>query len=313
MFLRLLLILLLCLLPFAAPTHAGSLPSEGALSLAWRADSALLAVGTEGGVTFYDPLRGVAVGQLAEPLAASGGMAALVWSPDGEQIAAARYDGVIRVWQVRDGVRRLTLRGHIGAVNGIAWSPDGTLLASAGDDFTVRVWHAADGTLQQMLSKHRSRAICLVFTPDGAGLVSGGADNRVLLWRVADGSSPNNPQAHRDEVYALAYAPDGNGFASGGADGTLRVWRASGEPLLAFTHGAHVIGLGWDGNFVLSVGRDGTLSVWDTTQRLDQPMRRTETGMALKRAALSPDGAWLALITVEGGLHVLQRAAFMPN
>ncbi len=313
MVLRLLLIVLGCLLAFTAPIRANSLPSEGALSLAWRADSALLAVGAEGGVTLYDPLRGVAVGQLAEPLTASGGMAALAWSPDGEQIAAARYDGVIRVWQVRDGVRRLTLRGHIGAVNGMAWSPDGALLASAGDDFTVRLWQATDGALQQTLSKHRSRATCLVFTPDGSGLVSGGADNRVLLWRVADGSSPNNPQAHRDEVYGLAYAPDGNGFVSGGADGTLRVWRAIGEPLFAFAHGAPVIGLGWDGSFVLSVGRDGVLSVWDATQRLDQPVRRTETGMVLKRAALSPDGTWLALITVEGTLHVLQRAAFMPN
>jgi WD40 repeat protein len=313
MVLRLLLILLVCLLPVAAPTAANPLPSGEALSLAWRADSAVLAVGTEGGVTLYDPLRGALIGRLDEPLAASGGTAALAWSPDGEQIAAARYDGVIRLWRVRDGVRRLTLRGHIGAVNGILWSPDGGLIASVGDDFTVRLWQATDGALQQTLSKHRSRAICLVFTPDGSGLVSGGADNRVLLWRVADGSSPNNPQAHRDEVYELAYAPDGTRFASGGADGTVRVWRASGEPLLAFTHGAPVIGLGWDGNFVLSAGRDGVLSVWDTTQRLDQPVRRTETGMALKRAALSPNGAWLALLSVEGALHVLKREAFLPN
>ncbi len=310
---RAVLTVLLWLLALATPTHAtSSLPAD-ALSLAWRPDSALLAVGTERGITLYDPLRGMGVGQLDEPRAADGGIAALAWHPDGEQIAAARYDGVIRLWQVQKGVRLLTLRGHIGAVNSLAWSPDGLLIASAGDDFMVRLWQAADGTLQQTLSKHRSRALCLAFTPNGSGLVSGGADHRVLLWRVADGSSPNNPQAHRDEVYTLAYAPEGDRFASGSADGSLRVWRASGEPLLAFTHGAPVIGLGWDGNFVLSVGRDGALSVWETTQRLDQPVQRTETGLALQTAALSPNGEWLALITVDGALHLWKRAAFMPN
>src|SRR5262245_51717343 len=55
---------------------------------------------------------------------------AVVFPPDGRQLAAAAKDQTIRVWSLPDGRLRQTLSGHRLAPGALAFSPDGKLLAS---------------------------------------------------------------------------------------------------------------------------------------------------------------------------------------
>jgi WD40 repeat protein len=65
---------------------------------------------------------------------------ALAWSPDGQRIASASFDGTVHLWRALDGKEAFVYRGHEDSVLTVAWSPDGQHLASAGRDDLVHVW-----------------------------------------------------------------------------------------------------------------------------------------------------------------------------
>ncbi|MCC7447154.1 MAG: FHA domain-containing protein [Anaerolineae bacterium] len=72
-----------------------------------------------------------------------GAVQAMAFSPDGQYLASAGADGVVRVWATTTGNIVGVLKGHIGAVYSLMFSPDGKQLASAGTDGTVYLWDVA--------------------------------------------------------------------------------------------------------------------------------------------------------------------------
>jgi WD40 repeat protein len=73
---------------------------------------------------------------------------ALAWSPSGEFLASASFDGTTAIWQNQDGEFECvaTLSGHENEVKSVAWSASGTLIATCSRDKSVWVWEAdADG------------------------------------------------------------------------------------------------------------------------------------------------------------------------
>ena len=82
------------------------------------------------------------------PVAAFEGATKIVmgaaFSPDGGSLAAAGWDGVVRVWDVARGSMR-ELGHHDDGVQWVAYSPDGRYLATASIDKTVAVWDVGHG------------------------------------------------------------------------------------------------------------------------------------------------------------------------
>jgi len=63
----------------------------------WSPDSHTIALSTDNSIDFYD----VITGSLIESAPAQG-VSTLAWSPDGQMLALAAYDGTIRTWDVSD-------------------------------------------------------------------------------------------------------------------------------------------------------------------------------------------------------------------
>ena len=63
-------------------------------------------------------------------------------SADGQRLASASYDKMVKVWDATSGQEMFTLKGHTSDVRSVAFSPDGQRLASASHDKMVKVWDA---------------------------------------------------------------------------------------------------------------------------------------------------------------------------
>jgi WD40 repeat protein len=114
-------------------------------------------------------------------------------SPDGAMIAVGVEDRSVRLWDVRTGKERRTLRGHRDLVNSIAFSPDGKRLATGSYDKSVRVWDVQTGD-GRVLSGHVGPVWTVAWVgPDQ--VASGSSDGTVRLWTL-----PVTPPPRADEI-----------------------------------------------------------------------------------------------------------------
>ncbi|MEM6840058.1 MAG: AAA family ATPase, partial [Cyanobacteria bacterium P01_C01_bin.120] len=85
------------------------------------------------------------------------------FSPDGQTLATASFDGTAKLWQA-DGTLITTLEGHSDRVGEVRFSPDGQTLATASGDGTAKLWQA-DGTLITTLEGHSDWVYEVRFSP----------------------------------------------------------------------------------------------------------------------------------------------------
>jgi WD40 repeat protein len=155
--------------------------SEGWRGFAFNRSSSLLAAGTFCGdrVSVWNLATGRRVGG---SFGLSGGeLAWIAFSPDGRHIAAASWNGTIRVSPVPVTGSVTTLTENTKGVPMVAYSPSGRYLASAGLDHTVRIFDAH--TLSELRVIAQPDATTgVTFTGGSLNVLSWGADNTVRMW-----------------------------------------------------------------------------------------------------------------------------------
>jgi WD40 repeat protein len=264
-----------------------------ALSATFSPNSQQLAVGSMGVVHVWD---------LAPPYPETeitherSNVRCVAISPNGQLLAIAGDESVIRLHDLVENRQRMLLSGHLAPIRAGTFSPDGRLFASASNDRTVRLWKVATGEPIAVLRGHTDNVISVAFSADGKTLASGSVDQTVILWDVTQ-PTPGRFQLHESPIQDLSISVDGKILATTSYLGhpSLALWdmeTGRATTLLESGHPAQVVAFSPVDNQTLVAGVGGNLQVWNlrTREFHDVATHKTEV-VAL---AFSPDGKRLA-------------------
>jgi WD40 repeat protein len=142
------------------------------------------------------------------------GASDMQWSPNGQQLAIADYNGIIYIAN-NTGVLLRTLNGHSDSVYAVAWSPDGQILASGGEsDRFVYLWDSSNWLLQQRVypALYDNGSILyggvgnLAWRPDGNYLMATAFDT-FQFWQT--GSWTASEPSRTGSVLSAEWSPNG--------------------------------------------------------------------------------------------------------
>ncbi|AOW98712.1 hypothetical protein BJP34_03950 [Moorena producens PAL-8-15-08-1] len=187
----------------------------------------------------------------------------VAFSPNGQRLGTASYDGTARIWDLQ-GNQLALLTGHQGAVWTVAFSPDRQRLATASYDGTARIWDL-QGNQLAVLTGHQCAVWTVAFSPDRQKLATASYDGTARIWDL-QGHELALLTGHQDEVNDVAFTPDGQKLATASYDGTARIWDLQGNQLALLTgHQDRVTDVEFSRDLqkLVTASYDNTARIWD--------------------------------------------------
>lgn len=207
------------------------------------------------------------------------------FSPNGQHIATAGYDHLVRLWDVATGEEIAQFPGHSAQVVSIAFAPDGKHILSASADGSALLWEIATGDTVYELDLGAPIQFAypqgwsavsridqmfdgvgdVIFAPDGKTIISSSMTNRhVQMWDAASGQLLRTWENVGGDAGALS--PDGRLVAASNKQ-ALHIWQLHHEPVptVLYGHDGGIIDVAYapDGQTIASASWDNFARVWD--------------------------------------------------
>lgn len=230
---------------------------------------------------------------------------AIVFAPDGKQLATAGGDRTVRLWDPESGAALTTIKQRY-AVNAMDYAPDGGTLATAGTEGVVQLWDVRSRNSVKRFEAGGYPLYAVAYSPDGRRIAAAGKDRVLYLWTVADGTR-RALEGHAGEINALAFKPDGKTIASASTDRSIRIWDTESGLEIASLIGnkdqVFALAFSPDGRWLASGDAGRAVRLWDMrTMALVRAFN--ETAQAVLSLAFARDGSWLAAGAADNSLYV---------
>jgi WD40 repeat protein len=232
------------------------------LQLSFSPDGHSLAIGGAGSTAhpWAQVLEVPTLRVLYEMAGHSKGISGLAFSHDGQYLATAAMDGMVKVWPAEPLPPYLSLEGHDQPVWAVAFCPKGDCVATGSLDQTAKIWDAKSGALLQNLNVCFP-VVSLAFSHGGDRLVTVGPDSTACVWQVRPFPSPRS--SRREEALAGKSAMRN---PQSEIEQSLLTSAATGqEPLRLQGHTATVMAVAWspDDRWILTASKDKSARIWD--------------------------------------------------
>ena len=245
----------------------------------------------------------------------------VAFSPDGQRLATATADGLVKVYSLGPGEEVATLTDHRKEILGLGVSQDAKRLATSTTDGLVTIWDVATGQEMLTLPKPGEEWIWdVTFSSEcsaGAGDVAQGCSTRVAtvgedgtaaIWESKTGRRLLVMRGHVGAVRGVAFSPDDTRLLTLGQDATAKLWDAqTGNEVFAMAdHPGPVFGGGFsgDGKKMATVSFDNEdnhwlVRVWDVATGAELPSLACQAEQD-EHFALSTDFTRLAIGRTDG-------------
>jgi serine/threonine protein kinase/WD40 repeat protein/tetratricopeptide (TPR) repeat protein len=224
------------------------------------------------------------------------------FSPDSRQIAVARHDGAIRVYDLATGQPRPRFR--VPAPLELVFRPDGAQIAvisSERNQSSCCILEAESGQLIRSIALPCNGRVA--WSPDGATLATACDNRKIYLWDAATGTRKASLEGHSNSGLLAAFHPAGTLLASDGWENRLRLWDpVLRRPWLSLPNesSTQFTQFSKDGRIVVS--GEGQLITYEVDPALEYRTFAHASGFPIDygRAAMDRDGRILALGTGQG-------------
>jgi WD40 repeat protein len=229
----------------------------------------------KGDFTLWDLSTFQADTELSHQGAHKKGINQIVFSPDGQFLATAANDGLVRIWSTQTGALYNEIIGGSFAIPAIAFTDMGSNLAIVNGNLirirdiqTSRFVHTLRGNqVIQSVAIH----------PNGNLLASGIENNSIQLWDIASETQVGELAVLQGQekkssplIWQVAFNPDGTLIAAAESDATTLIWNSRTQLLLTtlagHTKAVTCVSFSPDGRLLATGSLDASVVLWEISR-----------------------------------------------
>lgn len=225
---------------------------------------------------------------------------AVTFSPAGDLVASAAWDGTIRYWDPSTGAETLKIDNPGGQVADLTCGP--RWLATANQDRTITLWAREPRTIGEGIGSVYS----VQFSGDGRWLALGSDDGTVKQWEIATGRQVRGFHVPGRGIADFQLSADGSMAALVPIDWPMfATWdMVHGKLAQAYKgHSANVqrVAFSADGRRIASSSLDHTLRIWESKTGSALQTIKTDDPSADASALEDPPGSVIDLTFSHDG------------
>ena len=151
----------------------------------------------------------------------------LAFSHDGQYLATASADRMMKVFNVRDGTHVRLFEGHTHHVLDVAWRANGLQLATASADKSIKVWDFDRGEQIHTLLGAGKEITGVDFLGISSQLIAAAGDGAARIYNAEDGKTVRSISAGGDYLLSCDVTESGELVVTAGVQRFLRAHHSS--------------------------------------------------------------------------------------